>query len=82
MTLLQNVTMQKALGAMKGSSGRKANAIAAVEDVETFAKAATGRFLVRTLCNPPRAGIGLVDEGITGRGQLSLRGECWRGVWM
>ena len=79
MTLLQNAAMRKALGAVKGSSGRKANAIAAVEDVETFAKAATGRFLASTLCDPPRAGIGVVDEGITGTGRLSFGGTCWRG---
>ena len=60
-TLLQNVGMRKTLSAMKGTSGRKTNAIAAVEDVETFAKAATGWFLARTLCDPQRAGIGVVD---------------------
>ena len=79
MTLLQNVAMHKTLGVVKGSSGRKVNAIAAVEDVETFAKAATGRFLARTLCYPPRAGVGMVDEGIAGKGRLSLKGDCWRG---
>ena len=79
MTLLQNVAMRKTLGAVKGSSGIKTNAIAAVEDVETFAKAATGRFLARTLCDPPRAGVGVVDEGIAGRGQLSFGGDCWHG---
>ena len=78
MTLLQNVAMRKTLGAVKGSSGRKANTIAAVEDMETFAKAATGRFLVRTLCDPPRAGVGVVVEGIAGKGRLSLAGGCWR----
>ena len=80
MTLLQNAAMRKTLGVVKGSSGRKASAIAAVEDVETFARAATGRFLARTLCNPPRAGIGVMDEGIAGKGQLSCWGECWRGL--
>ena len=79
MTLLQNAAMRKALGAVKGSSGRKENAIAAVEDVKTFAKAATGRFLVRTLCDPPRTGIGVVDEEINGKGRLSFGGTCWRG---
>ena len=79
MTLLQNVALRKTLGAVKGTSGKKAGAIAAVEDVETFARAATGRFLARTLCDPLRAGIGMVDEGITGKGQLSFGGECWRG---
>ena len=44
-TLLQNAAMRETLGAVKGSSGRKANAIAAMEDVETFARAAAGRFL-------------------------------------
>ena len=79
MTLLQNAAMRKALGAVKGSSWRKANAIAAVEGVETFAKAVTGRFLARTLCDPLRAGIGVVGEGITGKGRLSFGGTCWRG---
>ena len=70
--------MQKTLGAVKGSSGRKANAIAAVEDVETFARAATGRFLACTLCDPQQARIGMVDGGIIGRGQISVGDDCWR----
>ena len=41
MTLLQNEAMWKTLGVVKGSFGRKASSIAAVEDVETFARAAT-----------------------------------------
>ena len=41
MTLLQNAAMRKTLGVVKGTSGRKANTVAAVEDVETFAKAVT-----------------------------------------
>ena len=79
MTLLQNAAMRKTFGAVKGSSGKKANAIAAVEDVETFARAAAGRFLEHTLCDPPRAGVGVVDEGIAGKGQISFGGDCWRG---
>ena len=79
MTLPQNAAMRKALGAVKGSSGRKANAIVVVEDVETFAKAATGRFIARTLCDRQRAGLGVVDEGIAGKGRLSFGGTCWRG---
>ena len=79
MTLLQNAAMRKTLGAVTGSSGRKANAIAAVEDVETFARAAAGRFLACTLCDPTLAGVGVVDEGIAGKGQLSIGGDCWRG---
>ena len=79
MTLLQNAAMRKTLGAVKGSSGRKANAIAAVENVEPFVRSGPARFLARTLCNPPQAGIGVVDEEITGTGQLSFGGDCWRG---
>ena len=79
MTLVQNAAIRKTLGAVKGSSGRKANAIAAVEDVETFAKVTTGRFLAHTLCDPPRAAIDVVDEGIAEKGRLSLGGTCWRG---
>ena len=79
MTLLQNAAMRKTLGAVKGSFGKKATAIGAVEDVETFARAAAGRFLARTLCDPPRAGVGVVDEGIAGKGQLSFGGGCWCG---
>ena len=79
MTLLQNVAMRKTLGAVKGSSGRKANTIAAVEDVETFARAAAGRFLAHTICDPSRAGVGVVDEGIAGKDWLSFRRDCWRG---
>ena len=64
---------------MKGSSGRTANTIAAVEDVETFARAASGRFLACTLCDPSRAGIGVVDKRSGGQGHLSLGGDCWHG---
>ena len=76
MTRLQNAPMRKALGAAKGSFGRKANAIAAVEHVETFAGATTERFLACTLCDPSRAGIGVVDKGLCGKAQLSLGGDC------
>ena len=50
-----------------------------VVDVETFAKAATGRFLAHTVCDPLRAGIGVVDEGIPVKGRLSFGGACWLG---
>ena len=79
MTLLQNAAMWKSLGPGKGISGRKANATAAVEDVETFAIAAARRFLPRTLYDTPRAGIGVVDQGISGKAELSFGGDCWRG---
>ena len=39
MTLLQNAALCKTLGAVKGSSGNKISAIAAVESVEVFAEA-------------------------------------------
>ena len=48
MTLLQNAALRKTLGVVQGSFGRKANGIAAVENVETFARTASGRVLVRT----------------------------------
>ena len=79
MTLLQNAAMRKTLGVVKGSSGMNASAIAPVEDVETCVRAATGTCLAHTLCNPPRASIGMVGEGIYGKGQQSLVGDCWRG---
>ena len=47
--------------------------------MDTFARAATGRFLARTLCDPSRAGVGVVDEGVAGEGELSVGGECWSG---
>lgn len=79
MTLLQNAARRKTLRAVRASSGRKASAIAAGEDVETFARAATGRFLARTLCDPSRVGIGMVNAVIAREGQLSVGGGCWRG---
>lgn len=44
MTLLQSTALRKTLGIVNDSSGRKVNAMAAVDDVETFARAASGRF--------------------------------------
>lgn len=74
-TPLQNATLRKTLGAAKRSSRRKVSAIATVENVETHAKAATGRFLTRTLCDPTRAGIGQVDEALRAEGEVSFRGR-------
>ena len=73
-----NAAMRKTLGAIKRSYRRKAKAIAVVEDVETFARPATGRLPACILCDPPRAGIGMVDQEMAGRGQVSLEGDCWR----
>ena len=79
MTLLQNAAMQKTLSTVKGSSRWKVNAIAALVDIEMFVKAANGRFFACTRCEPSRAGIGMVDEGIARQGQLSFGGDCWHG---
>lgn len=78
MTLLQNAALQKTLGAVKGSSGRKTNAIAAVKDVETFGRAASGRFFARTLCDSSCARVRQVDEGLAEEGKLSQGGHCWQ----
>lgn len=75
MTLLQNVGLRETLGAVRGSSGRKVNAIAAMEDVETFAKVASSRVLAQTLCNPLLAGVGRVDDDLVWEGKLSLGGS-------
>lgn len=79
MTLLQNTALQKTLSALKGSSRKKANAIAAVEDVEKFVRAASNRFLRHTLCDPVRAWVGQVNEGLAVEWELSIGGSYWRG---
>ena len=75
MTLLQNAALCKTLGAVTGSSGNKISAIAAVESVEVFAEAATGRFLAQTMCDPRRAEIGQVERALEGAVSLSLGGS-------
>lgn len=50
-----------------------------MEEVETFAKVATGRFLERTLCDLVWAGIGQVDKMFAPAEELSLGGGFWRG---
>ena len=79
MTLLQNAAFRKTLGTVRGSSGKKVNTIAAVEDVETFVKAASDRLLTRTLCDLLCAGVGQVDEGLAEEGELWFGGKCWWG---
>ena len=79
MTLLQNAGLRETLGAVRGSSGRKVNVIAAMEDVETFAKVASSRVLAQTLCDPLRARVGRVDDDLVWEGKLSLSGSCWLG---
>ena len=54
--------------------------IAAVEGVETFARAASGRCLARTMCDPDRAGVAENGDAVmAGAGELSLGGSCWKG---
>ena len=77
MTRLQNAALRKVTGAVRGSSGSKVEAIAAVEDVETFARASAGRFLARTMCDPGRAGAGSVDGRQCGWEAVWM-GGCWR----
>ena len=49
--------------------------------METFARAAAGRFLARTICDPVRAGVAAADDPVlVGGGVLSLGGACWRGA--
>lgn len=79
MVKLQNAVMSKVLGATKGSMGRKTATIGAVEDIETFARAARGHFLARTICVPDRARIGERDKKLEDRGNLSLGEFCWGG---
>ena len=55
--------------------------MAAIEDVETFARVAAGRFLSRTLCDLVRAGVAPTDDlVVNGRGAVSLGEACWRVV--
>lgn len=79
MTLLQNVALGRTLGPVKGSSGDKISPIAAVESIEVFAVAATGRFLARTICNPLRAGIARVERALEEVGSRLLGGSYWQG---
>ena len=51
--------------------------VAAVEDVKTFAKAAAGCFLARTMCDPARAGVVAADDAVLDDGGVfSLCGFC------
>ena len=53
--------------------------VAAVEDVETFARAAAERFLARMMCDRVRAGVETTDNPVlAGKGALSLVGASWR----
>ena len=55
--------------------------MAAVEGVEAFARAAAGRFLAWTMCDPERAGVAENRDGaMVNASELSLGGSCWRGL--
>ena len=78
---LQYAALRKCTGAVLGSRKTLVRGVAAVEDVETFARAAAGQFLARTLCDPLRAGVAAADDPLlVGKGALSLGGPCWHGV--
>ena len=78
---LQYAALRKCTGAVLGSRKSLVQGVAAVEDVKTFARVASGRFLVRTMCDPVRAGVAVADDPVlAGKGVLSLGGTCWCGV--
>ena len=81
MEKLQYAALRKCTGAIVGARREYVRKIAAVEGVETFARAAAGRFLARTMCDPGCAGVaGDGDAVMAGAGELSLGGCCWRGA--
>ena len=81
MEKLQYAALRKCTGAVVGARKEYVRKMAAVEGVETFACAAAGRFLARTMCDPIRAGVAeVVDTVMAGAGELSLGGRCWRGA--
>ena len=80
MEKLQYAALRKCTGAVVGARMEYVRKVAAVEGVETFARAAAGRFLARTMCDPDRAGVAENgDTVMAGAGELSLGGSCWKG---
>ena len=81
MEKLQYAALWKCSGAVVGARKEFVRKMAAVEGVEKFVRAAVGRFLARTMCDPIRAGVAeIVDTVMAGAGELSLVGRCWRGA--
>ena len=77
MESLQYAALRKCTRAVIGSRKTLVRGVAAVEDVETFARAAAGRFLARTMCDPVRTVVvGAGDPVLEGKGELSLGGAC------
>ena len=80
MEKLQYAALRKCTGTVVGARKVYVRKMAAVEGVETFARAAAGRFLARTMCDPGRAGVAKnEDAAMVNAGELSLGGSCWRG---
>ena len=80
MEKLQYAAHRKCTGAVVGARREYVRKVAAVEGVETFARAAAGRFRARTMCDPVRAGVAENGDAVmAGAGELSLGGSCWKG---
>ena len=81
MELLQYAALRKCTMAVLGSRMILVQGVVVVEDVETFAREAAGRFLARTMCEPVRAGVAVAgDPVLVGKGVLSLGGTYCSGV--
>ena len=80
MESLQYAALRKCTRAVLGSRKTLVQGVAAVEDVETFARAVARRFLARTMCDPVGAGLAVaVDLVLAGMGTVSLSEACWHG---
>lgn len=80
MKKLQYAAVGKCTGVVVGARKEYVRKVAAVEDVEMFARASAGRFLARTICDLSWAGVAECgDTAVVGKGPLSLVGPCWRG---
>ena len=81
MEKLQYAALRTCTGAVVGARKEYVRKVAAVESVEIFARAASGRFLARTLCYP--SGAGVAECGgptLVWKGSLSLGGACRQDV--
>ena len=80
MEKLQYAALRKCTGAVVVARKEYVRKIAAVEGLETFARAAACRFLAQTMCDPVRAGVAENgDVVMAGVGELSLGGELLEG---
>ena len=77
MEKLQYAALRKCTEACLGSRREAVRKVAAVGDVEVFARVTSGRFLARTMYEPVRAGVvEASDELIVGKGTLSVGDRC------